>query len=497
MLTKSATSTQLPTGGTETYTVAIRNLSTFDVTVDSIRDVLPAGVTYGAVTGASGVTAANSSSMPSSGATGAIVWRGTPGSSFAIAGGATLNLVYTTTVSATAGQYLNGASAYVGTTSIGSGSATVTVGTADLAVAKSAATAAAMSDTLKYVITLSNAGPATAYLMVARDSLPAGVTFIRATNGGIHVSGIVTWPAVPNLAVGTTVVDSVLVLAPATIGTLVNTASASSATYDPTVANNDGSAAGSRASTSITIAISVSPKGTGSTPKRLPGTRYAEVFTVSNVAGVPGSYHLIASTAGAPAFLQVDSITGAGITTHPRPDSAFVTLAARSATPYSVWYTVAVGDTAENTEVLQARHSVLATTKDTGWVRLRRSFPVIGISKGVSPSGVVMAGVDLTYTTGFNNVGEYDATTVVLTDDVPPLVAFKIGSVSPTLPAGVSAAVAYSSNGGTTWTYTPVSGGCGQPAGYDGCVTKLLYTLSAALIPSATPSTIQYVARVR
>ena len=332
-LTKTASVIQLPTGGSETYTVAIRNLSTFDVTVDSIRDVLPAGVSYVGVTAASGVNAANASAMPASGATGAIVWRGTPGTSFAIAAGATLNLVYTTTVSATAGQYVNGASGYVGTTSIGSGSATVTVGTADVAVAKSGMSAAAMSDTLKYAISLSNAGPATAFQVVARDSLPSGVTFIRATNGGSYAGGIVTWPAVASLSVGATVVDSVLVLAPATLGTLVNVAGASSPSYDPSAANNDGSAAGSRTTTTLTIAIAVSPKGTGSAAKRLPGTRYAEVFTVSNVAGLPGTYNLIAAKAGAPAFMQIDSITGAGITTHVRPDSAQVTLAARSATP--------------------------------------------------------------------------------------------------------------------------------------------------------------------
>ena len=496
-LTKTASAIQLPTGGSETYTVAIRNLSTFDVTVDSIRDVLPAGVSYVGVTAASGVTAANASAMPASGATGAIVWRGTPGSSFAIAAGATLNLVYTTTVTTTAGQYVNGASGYVGTTSIGSGSATVTVGTADVAVAKSGMSAAAMSDTLKYAISLSNAGPATAYQVVARDSLPAGVTFIRATNGGSYAGGIVTWPAVASLNVGATVVDSVLVLAPATLGTLVNVASASSPSYDPSAANNDGSAAGSRASTTLTIAIAVSPKGTGTAAKRLPGTRYAEVFTVSNVAGLPGTYNLIAAKAGAPAFLQIDSITGAGITTHVRPDSAQVTLGARSATPYSVWYSVSVGDTALNTTILRASNVALAATKDTGWVQLRRSFPTLGISKSVSPTGTVSAGIDLTYTTRFSNTGEYDATAVVLTDDVPPLVAFKLGSVTSSLPAGMTAAVSYSNDGGTTWTYTPTAGGCGVPVAYDGCVTTLRYTLTPALAPSATQSTIGYVARVR
>jgi hypothetical protein len=82
-------------------------------------------------------------------------------------------------------------------------------------------------------------------------------------------------------------------------------------------------------------------------------------------------------------------------------------------------------------------------------------------------------------------------------DDVPTLVAFKLGSVVPSLPGPMTAAVNYSSDSGATWTYTPVSGGCGMPVGYDGCVTTLRYVLSASLAPSATMSTMRYVARVR
>ena len=493
---KSAAALQLPNGGTETYTVAIQNISTFDVTIDSIRDVLPSGVTYVGVTGASGVTAANSSAMPASGATGTIVWRGTPGSSYAIAAGATLNLVYTVTMTTTPGQYLNSAGGYVGNTTIGSGSTTVTVGTADVSVTKAGASAVAMGDTIKYAVTLSNAGPAMSYQAVAVDSLPAGVTFVRATNGGTNAGGIVTWPAV-NVASGASVVDSVLVLAPNSATTLVNVARETAASYDPTTSNNDGSAAGNRASTSVTLAIVVTPKGPATPTKQLPGTRYAQLFTVQNVSGMAGSYHLIAARAGTPGFLTVDSITGPGITTHPRPDSAFVTLAAKSSTGYTVWYTIPVGDTAVNNEILRARNNLVSTTQDTGWVAIRRSFPLLAIAKSVSPSGIVNSGVNLTYTTQFNNAGEYDAAGVVLRDDIPSTVAFKLGTVTTSLPAGVSATISYSSNGGTTWTYTPVSAGCSMPAGYDGCVTNIRYVLSGTLAPSATASTLTFVARVR
>ena len=490
---KSVAAAQLPNGGTATYTIAVRNISTFDVTIDSIRDVLPAGSTYAGIAAGSGVTAANSSSVPSAGATGAITWRGTPGTSYAIAAGATLTLIYTTTISATPGQYLNTASGYVATTSIGSGSATVTVGTADLSVSKAAVTTIAMGDTLKYAITLSNAGPNAAYQVIATDSLPAGVTFVRATNGGTLASGVVTWPALTSLAAGASVVDSVLVLAPASAATIVNSARESSASYHPATANNDGSATASRVTTAVVLAVGVAPKGLGTSTKRLPGTRYSQLYTVTNIAGSAGSYHLIAASTGSPNFLTVDSITGPGITTHPRPDSAYVTLGARSSAGYTVWYTVAVGDTAENVDVLRARDATVATRQDTGYVGIRRVFPGLAIVKSVGPGPIVNPGIDLTYTVKFNNKGEFDATAVVLDDVVPAGVMFKLGTVTST----VGATVAYSNNGGTTWTYTPVTAGCGAPAGYDACVNRIHWSLTAALAPSGTQSVLTWMAMVR
>jgi uncharacterized repeat protein (TIGR01451 family) len=53
-ITKSASPTNLPSGGSTTYTVTVSNSSTYDSQIDKIVDVLPGGVTYGAlVNGAS------------------------------------------------------------------------------------------------------------------------------------------------------------------------------------------------------------------------------------------------------------------------------------------------------------------------------------------------------------------------------------------------------------------------------------------------------------
>lgn len=494
---KSAAQVQLPNGGSETYTITITNISSFDVTVDEIRDTLPLNVVYSGVTATSGVNAGNSSAMPAAGATGAIAWRGTPGTSYAIAAGATLTLQYTATVSSTAGQYRNAAAAVVGTTPIGNGAVTVTVGTADLAVYKAGPLTRAKGDTIKYAVTVRNLGPTTAFQVVVRDTLPAGVAFVAANNGGMQAAGVVTWPAVASLAVGATATDSVTIIAPDLLTTIINRGAAASASYDPAALNNNGSADSSRVSTTLTLAVDVTPDGPATPVRQLPGTRYAQPFTVANVSVFSGSYHLIAARAGTTLFLQVDSITGPGITTRVRPDSALVTLAANTASPYLVWYTIPVGDTLTNTEILRARNTVTPATADTGWVALRRSFPALSMTKTVSPSGIVTPGVDITYTMQFRNAGEYDATSVVVSDIVPGGVWYKLGSPTSTLPSGITAALAWSSDAGATWTYVPVSGGCGAPAGYDGCVNRVRWTLSALLPPSATPSVVAFVARIR
>ncbi len=125
---KSASPTILPAGGgTVTYTVTISNPSSFPTIIDRITDVLPAGVTYQGIAAGSNVTSANSSSVPSAGATGTIVWRGIPDTSYALAANTSISLQYTATVTA-AGAYTNSATATVGLVTIGPATSTIVVG---------------------------------------------------------------------------------------------------------------------------------------------------------------------------------------------------------------------------------------------------------------------------------------------------------------------------------------------------------------------------------
>ena len=76
---------------------------------------------------------------------------------------------------------------------------------------------------------------------------------------------------------------------------------------------------------------------------------------------------------------------------------------------------------------------------------------------------------------------------------------FKVGSVVTNMPAGIGVTLEYSSDGGASWTHTPVSGGCAAPSGYDACVNRIRWQLLASLSSSAPNNTgnAQFVTRIR
>ena len=73
---------------------------------------------------------------------------------------------------------------------------------ADLTVNKTGPGTVDAGQNLTYTITVTNNGPSDASAVVAQDTLPAGVTFVFASNGGSAAAGVVTWPAVATLANG-------------------------------------------------------------------------------------------------------------------------------------------------------------------------------------------------------------------------------------------------------------------------------------------------------
>jgi uncharacterized repeat protein (TIGR01451 family) len=111
---------------------------------------------------------------------------------------------------------------------------------ADLAIAAGASPEpVGAGTTLTYTLNVSNAGPSQATSVSVTDTLPAGTTFGSASGAGWTCTG--TGPVtctLPSLGVAAASPITVAVTAPAEAGAILNSATVSSATNDPTSGNN-------------------------------------------------------------------------------------------------------------------------------------------------------------------------------------------------------------------------------------------------------------------
>ncbi len=126
--------------------------------------------------------------------------------------------------------------------------------------------------------------------------------------------------------------------------------------------------------------------------------------------------------------------------------------------------------------------------------------PNVVLLKSVSPSGNQVPGTELVYSITFTNTGGLAAQTLVIEDPIPPSTDFKVGSVTSSLgTTGLTVVVAYSNDSGTTWTYTPVSGGGGASPGFDRNVTNVRWTFTGNLRQTSPNNTgsVGFIARIQ
>jgi autotransporter-associated beta strand protein len=133
-------------------------------------------------------------------------------------------------------------------------------------------------------------------------------------------------------------------------------------------------------------------------------------------------------------------------------------------------------------------------------VTLTQGNPAVGLAVVVSPTGGQNPGTDLVYTTTFTNSGYTYAAGFGINDVIPSNTDFKVGSVTSSLgTTGLGVAVTYSSDGGATYTYTPVSGAGGAGVGYDRNVTNVQWTFTGNLSQTSPNNTgrVSMTARIR
>jgi uncharacterized repeat protein (TIGR01451 family) len=195
---------------------------------------------------------------------------------------------------------------------------------ADLALTKTdSADPVDTSAAFSYTLSVRNLGPSAASNVIVTDTLPAGVTFVRASGNQwtcTRVAVTVTCTR-SRLNAGTTRSIRIDVIAPSVPGTLVNAAVVTSTTADPNPANNAASQTttvqGAFADLSVTKTDSADPVNVGAPFSYTVTVRNAGPSTASNLTltdTLPAGVTFVSASGG-----QWTCSQSAGVVTCTRP----------------------------------------------------------------------------------------------------------------------------------------------------------------------------------
>lgn len=286
-------------------------------------------------------------------------------------------------------------------------------------------------------------------------------------------------------------------------------AGSAGATLTITATNVPGSSSGAQCVPVLTVTKSTS------TPAVNSGGSATYTITTANAANTSDAQSVAISDVlpGGFAYASTVSVTLAGGATRPSTVNpsvgattpAFSVFTIPSGGSVAIAFTVSIPGTASGTFQNPATATYLDPKRTTVSGTTTASYnsasstaedvtvtgvPSVALVKAVSPTGTQLPGTDLVYSIGFTNSGAAVARSLVIRDPIPSFTDFKIGSVTSTLgTTGLTVAIAYSNNGGTTYVYTPVSGGGGASAGYDRNVTNIRWTFTNNLSQTSPNNT--------
>jgi uncharacterized repeat protein (TIGR01451 family) len=428
-ITKTASPNPVIAGNVITYTLTTHNAGPSDASAVVVSDTLPAGITPSAA------------SWPAGSCT--LTGRDVACAIGTVANGATVVVTITATVGAAVsiGNVANTASVSSATLdpSPGNNSATVSSAinrSADLTATKTVSSASVAAGTsVTYHLSVTNHGPSTAEAAQLRDAIPTGMTIVAATavspaGASCAIAGNDVTCDVGTLAPGAVATADIVVHVDAATpaGTLTNAATASSATPDPTPADNTASVP-----VAVTVSTDLKVTKTASVTSLRAGEPLSWTVTVVNLG--PSDAHTVTVTDAIPTGFTVASISpstgtcAAAVCTVP-------TLAAGSSMTLILSGNVASGvpssslaNSATATSATQERDPSDNTASASLAVATVADLHLV---KSAAPASAVVAGQTITWTVTVRNDGPSDAVAATVTD---------------LLPSGVLGAVATPSSG--------------------------------------------------
>jgi len=288
-------------------------------------------------------------------------------------------------------------------------------------------------ETIVYTLTLTNNGNQEATGIRITDTLPADVTFVAASDGGIEIEpGIVGWPTF-NLAGGGASVTRYLTVRvnptlPAGLELLINTAQAS---------EDRGYIALAQHADLVVAApdLAISKTDDGLSPR--PGDVLVYTLTYANVgeqdatgvviAETVPAYATFVATASSPGWTCADGAPAGTACTYtvgdlPAGDSDDITFAVGVADPLPVY----VRDTANTASITDDGSNGADTDPENNIVSIITPFDATLDLFITKEDGGITAepGETIVYTLTYGNYGDQIAGDVVITETVPALTSF-------------------------------------------------------------------------
>ncbi len=415
---KSTAATAVNAGDTISYTINVANAGPDAALTVTLVDQLPPGTTFVSFIQNNGPFA--ECTRPQVGASGTVQCTFPMG----IGGTAqfTLQILAGDTTSITNTAVVTTENFDVDNSDNSSSVTTPVTPQANLAVAKSGPATITAGTDVTYTVTLTNNGPSTASNVALTDDVPAGMTFVSATQntGPTFICGggaTITCTIGTFAPSATATFTFVMHVAPSATGSIDNVATVAATTADPAGGNNT-STVSSTVTTSANLAV-------------------VKSGPASAVAGETVTYTITASNAGPSTAVNVTvsdilppNTTFVSATPNCSEAAGTITCTIASFDPSATatfTFVFAVSPTATGSVVNTA--SITSPTPDPAPTN-NSSTTTASLSSSadvsVTKSGpaAVAAGSNATYTVTVANAGPSTASNVTLTDTLPPNATF-------------------------------------------------------------------------